>query len=100
MMLPVLPVIESSQATFDSSRKIPKPCCAQEQPTTSRQQKRLLVCMVLATLLMSVSMSEMIGKGIGWQPPNWLSGNTGNWLQFFLCSPIVFWGGITILRDG
>jgi len=56
--------------------------------------------MVLATLLMSVSMSEMIGKGIGWQPPNWLSGNTGNWLQFFLCSPIVFWGGITILRDG
>ncbi len=99
-MLPTLQVIKPSQSPPHGSQQIPKPCCAQEQPTTKYQQRRLFVGVVLAILLMFVSMAEMIGEGIGWEPPNWLSGTTGNWLQLFLCSPIVFWGGATILGDG
>jgi Cu+-exporting ATPase len=73
--------------------------------------RRLLVSAVLGGVLMTVAMLGMLAHdGHGghaaarWLPdvpvPGWLAGQAGNWLQFLLATPIVFWGGWSILSGG
>jgi Cu+-exporting ATPase len=79
--------------------------------TRSSELQRLVICGLLAAILMTVAMLGMLGHG-GHDPmngghggrggllPAWLSGQTGNWLQMLLATPIVFWGGWPILSGG
>lgn len=73
--------------------------------------RRLLVSAVLGAALMAVAMLGMLAHdGHGghtaarWLPtvpvPEWLTGQAGNWLQLVLATPIVFWGGWSILTGG
>ena len=71
---------------------------------------RLTACAVLAVILVVVSMAPMAAHVL----PSWtgghavaawftrigLAGTSGNWLQFALATPIVFWGGWPILTGG
>jgi Cu+-exporting ATPase len=75
-----------------------------------RDRVRLRVCLALAVVLLVVSMAPMLGHML----PEWLGGHaitdwferiglTGrvnHWLQFALATPIVFWGGRSILGGG
>ncbi|MFM8703937.1 MAG: copper-transporting P-type ATPase [Planctomycetia bacterium] len=71
----------------------------------------LMIWGVLAALLMTVAMLGMLfhgehaghaatAGGRGGLLPGWLAGQTGNWLQLLLATPIVFWGGWPILSGG
>jgi Cu+-exporting ATPase len=76
----------------------------------SREFRRLVACAVLAAALMLLSMGPMLGHML----PGWLGGHgvadwfarlgltgaAGNWIQFCLATPIVFWGGWPILAGG
>ena len=71
----------------------------------SHDLQRLVICSVLAAILMAVAMLGMLGHGghgagHGGPLPGWLMGQAGNWLQLFLATPIVFWGGWPILSGG
>ena len=72
------------------------------------ERLRLVVCSALAAILMVVAMLGMFGHaGMQMEAPTgghgtlgWLGGQAGNWLQFALATPIVFWGGWQILSAG
>lgn len=74
----------------------------------SHDLRRLVICSVLAAILMAVAMLGMLGHGRHGAGdsvhsgllPGWLAGQAGNWLQLFLATPIVFWGGWPILSGG
>ena len=74
----------------------------------SHDLRRLVICGVLAAILMTVAMLGMLAHGRHEMPdhgrmsslPGWLAGQSGNWLQLLLATPIVFWGGWPILSGG
>ena len=107
-MMLQLPVIQPEPAPPAAAAS--KPCCAREEPPQTHELRRLAVCAVLAVLLLAVAMGGMAGHMLpawlgGHAVANWfdatgLSGRFGNWLQFALATPIVFWGGWPILAGG
>lgn len=74
----------------------------------SHDLRRLVICSLLAAILMAVAMLSMLAHGGHEMPdhvrtipfPGWLAGQSGNWLQLLLATPIVFWGGWPILSGG
>ncbi len=77
-----------------------------EPQARSHDLQRLVICGVLAAILMAVAMLGMLGHGRhemhdrSGPLPAWLTGQAGNWLQLFLATPIVLWGGWPILSGG
>jgi Cu+-exporting ATPase len=105
-----LPVIEPPEPTPDTVAAAPKPCCAREEATTPREWPRLAVCTMLGLALVGLAMGPMLGHLLpawtgghavaDWFARRGLTGRAGNWLQFLLATPIVFWGGWPILSGG
>ena len=73
----------------------------------ARLRRRLWICGVLAASLMAVAMTGMaahaeLAGGQGWfaRFSRLAGGAWGNWLQLALATPILFWGGRSILEGG
>ncbi len=80
---------------------------AAEVATVAAERRRLWICGALAVMLMGVAMAGMAGHGAGHGAGGLfarliaLAGSAwGNWLQMALATPILFWGGATILTGG
>ena len=80
---------------------------AAEVATVAAERRRLWICGALAVMLMGVAMAGMAGHGAGHAAEGLfarliaLAGSAwGNWLQMALATPILFWGGATILSGG
>ena len=80
---------------------------AAEVATVAAERRRLWICGALAVILMGVAMAGMAGHGAGHAAeglfPRLIAlagGAWGNWLQMALATPILFWGGATILSGG
>jgi len=104
-----LPVIQPDAAPTPTAAAVVPPCCAAE----SRPQgegPRLAVCAVLAAILFALAMAPMAAHILpawtgghtfaAWCARMGLTGRLGNWIQFALATPIVFWGGWPILAGG
>jgi len=76
----------------------------------ARERLRLSVCAVLGGLLVVVAMGPMLGHMLperlgghalaAWFAEVGLAGRPGHWIQLALATPIVFWGGWSILSGG
>ena len=80
---------------------------AAEVATVAAERRRLWICGALAVMLMGVAMAGMAGHGAGHAAEGLFArlialagGAWGNWLQMALATPILFWGGATILSGG
>jgi len=105
-----LTVIDPPEPPRETVAAAPKPCCAREEAAAPREWPRLAICTALGLALLVLAMGPMLGHLLpawtggrriaAWFARLGLTGSTGNWLQCLLATPIVFWGGWSILSGG
>lgn len=68
-----------------------------EDPELAQMGQRFKYSSILATLVVAFAMAKHI-PGLPW--PDWLSMQTGQWIELALTTPVVLWGGWPFFQRG
>ncbi|MCH8327393.1 MAG: heavy metal translocating P-type ATPase, partial [Candidatus Marinimicrobia bacterium] len=69
----------------------------EDNPELAKIARRFGISAVLTTPLLIMTMGEMLAGG---PLLSWLGGQTGQWLQLLLATPVVMWGGQPFFQRG